>query len=106
MLQEAMARMQKENVTLEGTPVLTVMKVEAVRNAEQAAAAKEPEAPPTGLGALGGRLARRAMRKNKDDDASAGGRATVMTMQHEVLKVTPSVADAEVAIPEGFKQQN
>lgn len=103
MLQDAMARMQKENVNLDGTPVLTVMKVEAVKNAEQASASKEPEAPPGGLGGLGGRLARRVMRKKTDEGtASAPGRATVMTMQHEVLKVTPGVTDADVALPAGF----
>jgi hypothetical protein len=107
MLQEAMARMQKENVNLDGTPVLTVMKVEAVKHAEQANAAKEPEPPPAGLGGLGGRLARRVMRKNKDesDASSSTGRATVMTVQHEVLKVTPAVNAAELAIPDGFKQK-
>jgi hypothetical protein len=107
MLQEAMARMQKENVNLDGTPVLMVMKVEAVKHAEQANAAKEPEPPPAGLGGLGGRLARRVMRKNKDesDASSSTGRATVMTVQHEVLKVTPAVNAAELAIPDGFKQK-
>jgi hypothetical protein len=105
MLRDAMARMQKENVNLDGTPVLTVLKVEAVKNAEQAAAAaKESEPPAAGLGGLGGRLARRVMRK-KDEGASAGGRATVMTMQHEVLKVTPAVTEAELAIPAGFSQR-
>jgi hypothetical protein len=106
MLQDAMTRLQKENVNLDGTAILTVMKVEAVKNPEQAAAAKEPEPAPTSVGGLGGRLARRMMRKNKDEaDASTGGRATVMTMQHEVLKVTPAVGDADVALPEGFKQK-
>ena len=106
MLQDAMTRMQKENVNLDGTAVLTVMKVEAVKNPEQAAAAKEPESAPRSVGGLGGRLARRVMRRNKDEaDASSAGRATVMTMQHEVLKVTPAVGDADVAIPEGFKQK-
>ena len=33
-------------------------------------------------------------------------RATVMTMTHELLKVTPAVADADVAIPAGFKQKS
>ena len=102
MLQDAMARVQKENVNLDGTPVLTVLKVEAVKSAEQAAAAKEPEPPAAGLGGLGGRLARRVMKKKEDPGASARGRATVMTLQHEVLKVAPSVTDADLAIPAGF----
>jgi hypothetical protein len=106
MLQDAMQRMQKENVNLDGTPVLTVMKVEAVKNPEQKSAAESSERPPAGLGGLGGRLAGRMMRRNKDQaDASAAGRATVMTFQHEVLKVMPTVSDAELAIPEGFKKK-
>jgi hypothetical protein len=103
MLQDAIARLQKENVNLDGTAVLTVLKVEAVKNPEQAGAAKESSSPAAGLGGLGGRLARRMMKKSKDEgDASAQARATVMTMQHEVLKVTPSVADGDVALPAGF----
>ena len=106
MLQDAMARMQKENVNLDGTPVLTVMKVEAVKDPAQASAARESAGPAAGVGGLGGRLARRMMRRNKDEAAgSASGRATVMTFQHEVLKVIPTVTDAELAIPEGFKEK-
>ena len=107
MLQAAMARMQKENVNLDGTALLTVLKVEAVKNPEQqASAADEPSPASAGLGGLGGRLARRMMRKNTDEAAtSAPGRVTVMTMQHEVLKVTSAVADAELAIPAGFTQR-
>jgi hypothetical protein len=105
MLRDAMARMQKENVNLDGTAVLTVLKVEAVKTPEQAAAAKESESPAAGLGGLGGALARRMMKKKDEGAASDGTRATVMTMQHEVLKVTPSVADGDVAIPAGFTQR-
>ncbi len=106
MLQDAMARMQKENVKLEGTPVLTVLTVEAVKDPAQASAARESAGPAAAVGGLGGRLARRMMRRNKDEAAgSANGRATVMTFQHEVLKVTPTVTDAELAIPEGFEQK-
>ena len=105
MLQEAMARVQKENVNLDGTPVLTVLKVEAVQSAEQAAAVKESEPAPAGLGGLGGRLARRMIRKKEDASASAPGRATVMTVQHEVLTVAPAVSDADLAIPAGFSER-
>ncbi len=105
MLQHAMARVQKENVNLDGTAVLTVLKVEAVKSAEQAAAAREPESPAASLGGLGGRFAKRMMRKKEDANASAHGRATVMTMQHEVLKVAPAVTDAELAIPPGFTER-
>jgi len=114
MLKDAMARMQKERVNLDGTPVLTVIKVEAAQNAEQAAAAeKEESKPAANVGGLGGMLARRMMKRDKDKEKqgaaaepSAPGRATVFTMQQEVLKVTPAATDADVAIPAGFKEKN
>jgi hypothetical protein len=114
MLKDAMARMQKEQVALDGMPVLTVMKVEGAQSPEQAAAAekeaKEEPAPSASPGGLGGMLARRMMRKKESEkkDApapSAPGRTTVFTSHHEVLKVMPSATDADVAIPAGFKEK-
>ncbi len=114
MMSDAMKKFEAENVNMKGTPVLTVVKTEAVSSAEQAKqqqqapAAQEAPKGVGGLGgALGGRLGRRILGGNKDDAApdaaSTPGRATVMTMTHELLKVTPTVADADVAIPAGFK---
>jgi len=121
MMADAMKRMQAENVRLDGTPVLTVTKFEVVEPPESAqertkqeSAKPEPKQQNTrpSLGGIGGALARRALNKkdnDKDKDAEASapatpGRATIMTMQHELLKVTPVVADADVSIPTGFKQ--
>lgn len=113
MMQQAMERFEAENVKLDGTAVLTVMNVEAVASAEQVKAQQQQQqqesAPPTSLGglggALGGRLGRRILGGggNNDAAASAPGRATVLTSTHEVVKVTPSVADADIAVPAGFK---
>ena len=116
MMQQAMERFEAENVKMDGTAVLTVVSAEAVANAEQAAEQakagqqQQQQQPPTSLGglggALGGRLGRRILgggNQNADAAPPAPGRATVMTTTHEVVKVTPSVADAEVAIPAGFK---
>lgn len=107
MLKDAMARLQKERVNLDGAPVMTVLKVEAAANPEQAAAAKKEESrPPSSIGGIGGALAGRMMRRNRDKPAaaepSAPGRSLIFTMQHEVLKVTPSATDADVAVPAGF----
>jgi hypothetical protein len=107
-MQQAMARMQAENVKMDGTPVMTVVKVETVASAEQAAAAaqqKKEEPAPRGLGGLGARLGQRALGRGNDDNAAAAtpGRATVMTMQHELLKVMPAATDADVTVPAGFK---
>ena len=124
MMKPAIDRLEKESVNMDGTSVLTVATLDAVASAEQAAAqAKEQQgqqssgaqAPPTSLGglggALGGRLGRRILsggNKNADTApaASTPGRATIMTMTDEVVKVTPSVSETDVAIPAGFKQKS
>ena len=111
-MQEAMAKMQTENVKLDGTTVLSDMKFETVASAEQVAQAqtdkpadKSASAPPTSISGLGGLLGRRIAGGNKDAAAAPAtpGRATLMTMHHELLKVTPQAADADVAVPAGFK---
>jgi hypothetical protein len=108
MAQQAMERFQAENVNMDGTAVMTTMTLEAVASAEDAKAASQQEtAEPTGggLAGLGGRLARRAITRNREPTPATPGRATIFTVQHEVLSVTPSVASADVAIPEGFRQR-
>ena len=111
-MKEAMAKLEAENVNMDGTAVLTVVRFEAVANAEQAKqqeAKSEPEPRSGGLlGGLGGRLGRRIAGGGNNDkpaEAGASNRATIMTMQHEVMKVTPTVSDADVAVPAGFKQR-
>ena len=61
MMREAMAKLEAENVNMNGTPVMTVVKFEAVANPAEAqqAANSEPadsNSGLTGLGGLGGRL--------------------------------------------------
>jgi hypothetical protein len=107
MMADAMKRMQAENVSLDGTPVMTVLKMETVPSAEQAKTAASPpqqESRPRGLGGLGGALARRVAGGN--DNAAPGGRTLVMTMQTELVKAAPAVVDAELAIPAGFSLRN
>lgn len=54
---------------------------------------------------LGGLAARAAAKKVAGPSANESkDRATIMTMNHEVLKITPSVSAADVAIPAGFKE--
>ena len=121
MMKQAMDRFEAENVNMDGTAVLTVVSVEAVADAEQAKQQQQQQppsagaqAPPTSIGgiggALGGRLGRRILggggggqNANSDAAPSAPGRASLMTTTHEIVKVTPSVADADVAVPAGFK---
>jgi hypothetical protein len=117
MLGPAMERMEKEKVNMNGTAVLTTTRFEAVADAatakaetqQKAESQKKEEPAPTGLGGLiGGRLAKRVLGGDKADASAAPsqpGRATVMTFNQEILKVTQTVADADVAVPAGFKEK-
>jgi hypothetical protein len=111
MMKDAIARFQKENVSLDGTPVLTVVTFEAAgtdAQAQPAAKQEEPKGLP-GLGGLGGRLGRRVIRGGKDDTPAPAStnpnRVGVMTMQHEVVSVSATVSSADVAIPAGFRMK-
>jgi hypothetical protein len=109
-LQDALARYQTENVNLEGTPVLTTVTFQAVRSPEQMAQAEreEPQEGPSisgGVGGVLGGLGRRAARgrQTQEQDAGSRDRVTIMTMTHELLKVTPEATQADVSIPADFK---
>jgi hypothetical protein len=114
MMADAMRRMQAESVNMDGTPVQTTVTVESVASAEQAAAqpaAEQSRETPRSIGglagALGGRLGRRIAGGGNDDQPANAtpGRATFMTMNNELLKVTTTPVDADVQIPAGFRQR-
>ena len=122
-MKEAMAKFQAESVNMDGTTVLTTTTMEAVASREQAAQQQaQQQSPPEressssripSMGGILGGLGRRAARRGSDDkqEAPSGappsgatpGRATIMTMNQELLKVSPDVTDADLAIPAGFK---
>jgi hypothetical protein len=121
LMKQAMERFEAENVNLDGTSMLTVVTADAVADAATAKEQQQQQQssaapPPTSVGgiggAIGGRLGRRILgggNQPKEDasaSAPAPGRATIMTMTHEVVKIMPSVADADVAVPAGFKQKS
>jgi hypothetical protein len=104
MMRQAIERMSKEGDDLEGTPIMTTITFDAVKSAEQMSAESkqdQPEAKPSGIGGMLGGLAKR-MKKPSEDDQKP--RTTVMTSTVEVLKLSTDVADADVAIPAGFKE--
>lgn len=110
MLKPALEKMNAEQSKVEGTAILTTVKVEAVKSAEQIAQEQkqtEETSKPNltgGVGGLLGGLARRAAQKKVDGDGPQP-RAMVMTTTSELLKVANAVSDADVAVPAGFKQQ-
>jgi hypothetical protein len=94
-----MTRMSEETTKLEGTALSTTLLIEGVKSAAEMSAAKQPS---SGGGGLGGMLAGRIMRGRGQTQA----RSTVMTSTIETLSVAPTVADADVALPAGFRQRN
>ena len=69
MMSAAIERMERETVNMSGTAVLTTTRFDAVADAATAKAEsqqKKEEPAPTGLGGLGGRLARRVLERDKD----------------------------------------
>jgi hypothetical protein len=107
MMKDAMARMSAEGAKLEGTPIQTITTMDAVKSAEQLAqeAKTADDSSSSSGGGISGRLGGMLAKKMapKKDDANKP-RATVMTMNHEVLKVATDVAPADVAVPAGFKE--
>ena len=109
MLKPAIERMNAEKDKVAGTAILTTVRVEAVKSAEQFAQEqkqREDASKPSvsgGVGGLIGGLARRAAQKKVEGEPQA--RAMVMTTTSEVLKIATDVAAGDVAIPAGFKQQ-
>jgi hypothetical protein len=118
MLAPALGRFNDERVNMDGTPVLTSMVTESVASPEQLQEQEKEKAQqngnslgvPTSVGGLIGGFGRRAIanraQKKQQQENSTPGRATVMTMNHELMKAVTSVSASDVAIPAGFKQKN
>jgi hypothetical protein len=113
-LKPAMGRMSTEGAKLDGTAILTTTTIDAVKSAEQVAAEKqqqqqqESESKPSASGGVGGIMggfAKKLAQKKVQGDAGPKPRATFMTMNTEVLKVTTEVGATDVAVPAGFQQK-
>ncbi len=109
-MKDMIGKMQTQSVNMEGAQILTEMTIETVKtkeqmSQEQSQGGESAEMP--SIRGLGGLLGRGLGRK-KDSDSSADkpkNRATIMTVTHELLKVTPGASDADVGIPAGFKEK-
>ena len=99
-LKPMMDKMRAEGGKLDGTPLHSTLTFEAVKSAEQMKASQEQQQQ-SGGGGLGGVLGRRIM-GNKGQPQQ---RTTVLTTISETLLVEPAAADADVAIPAGFKEK-
>jgi hypothetical protein len=111
-LKDGMARLEKEQVNMDGTAIETVTTMQSVQSKEQAAQKKQDE-PQTGspAGGLGGMLGRFGKKKEEPKPADAppkaspdsDTRATIMTTTNTLLSVSTSVSAEEVAVPATFK---
>ena len=114
-LQQAMKKFQEQKVSMSGTPVRTILTMEGVAGAEQAADAgkeepkKDSDTPPTSIGGLfgklGKKLAGKQTAKSEEGKAGPGGRTKVFTSTTELIQAGNEVASGEVSIPADFKQK-
>lgn len=114
-VQAAMEKAAKEGAKVDGTAILTEMKVEAVPAGTantQAAALAKPEAEPEAeqkkgrFGRLMGGLKKMSeAAKQNEGEQKPAQRAIVMTTTVEMLKLTPTVTADVVEIPAGFKER-
>ena len=91
------SKMIEEAKKMQGTPIRTESTFETVKSAEQMQSQPQPSG---GGGGLGGMLARRL-----GGNRNASPRSTVMTTTHELESITTTVTDADVSIPEGFRER-
>jgi hypothetical protein len=100
LVKQAMDRLNREQVNMKGTPLLTVTTFDAVKSADQMA--KESQSSSGGglSGGMSGMLARKMMKKDKDEKP----RVTIFTINAETLEIATSVSAADLEIPAGFKQ--
>ena len=97
MLKKASERLKQEEAKLKGSPIATTTTFEAVKSKAQMEAG---DSQGNSGGGLGGMLARKMMKKGDPKP-----RTTILTMQHEFLEISNTVAPADLEIPAGYKEK-
>ena len=113
-LAEAFAELNSEHVNVDGTPIVSDIKVEGVKSREELAREKQSASEDDqssgggGLGGLFGGLAKKLAEKKAagGDQQADSPRTTVMTVHNEVLTIGTSVAPEDVAVPAGFREKH
>jgi hypothetical protein len=95
MMKQAMDRLAAENVNLKGTPLASTTTVEAVKSKAQMAQSEGE----SGGGGISGMLARKMVKRDNKP------RSTILTMTHETLEISTTVADGDLQIPVGYKEK-
>ena len=96
LVKPAIDRMNKEKVSLKGTPLATTMTFEGVKSKAQI----DEQSKSSGGGGLSSMIARKMAKK---DDKP---RATIFTMNTETLEIATAVGATDLDIPAGFKVKN
>ena len=97
MVKQGMDRLAREKTKLSGTPLASTTTFEGVKSQDQMAQEKQSSAG----GGLSGMLARKMMKKNTESQ-----RATIFTVNTEVLELSTTVPATDLDIPAGFKQKS
>jgi hypothetical protein len=107
-MKPALDKMRAEGGKLQGTPILTAMRMESVppgtANTASAPLPAPEEPKKKGFGGMLGGLKKMAEESQKKEGA-APQRAIILTTSVEMLKLTTSVDAASVAIPAGFTEK-
>lgn len=124
-MKQALGKFQTENVNMNGTAILTTMRMETVPDPSQRSSAQNSQEQRSEdstsmtpsvrgvLGGLGGFGRRKSKKSDRSSDSSSGaapaaatpGRSSLFTMNHELVRVSSDVADSDLAIPAGFKEK-
>jgi len=88
--QKAQERLAKEGEKLAGTPLMTTLTLESVKNPAEASQGG------SGIGGMAGRMLRRE---------KPGEKKRVFTSTHETLSIAASASGADVSIPADFKER-
>lgn len=109
-IKPALDKMRAEGTQVEGTAILTEIKMEAVppgtadQKSEALPAPEEPKKK--GFGGMLGGLKKIAEQAQKNDNSNARPqRAVIMTTSVEMVKLTTDVDAASVAMPAGFTEK-
>ena len=107
-IKPALDKMRAEGGKVEGTAILTDMRMEAVppgtANTTAAAPAPEPEQKKGRFGGVMGGLKKMAEAGQNNNSNAKPQRSIIMTTSVEMLKLTTDVTADAVAIPAGFKE--
>ncbi|MEX2271963.1 MAG: hypothetical protein WD690_10850 [Vicinamibacterales bacterium] len=93
--EKAQQKLSTEAEKLQGTPLMTTMTLESVKDPS---AQQQPSEGNQGMGGLAGRLMRRKQE-------TPGTKTKVFGSTHEIASVAATAADADVAIPAEFKER-